>query len=262
MCSVSYSGWTAVADLDRYIGAALDRLRSFIDRHGDAGKKEINDVCTAHALTLDVNTEHDFLYNGCAVTPEGQLAILFNEDKLAVNIDDPLEEDKLAKALNSAPTAGAAMSYVARSSIENGWEKDAEETKKKFSDILQTEVALDPQFQQTHDALKASSEIELDRWEGNIGDFTRFYFEALANGLKSQNFDSDEMMREALVEALEKGRIAFRIVEKSQMKALYNECVFEDGILYMQVSKRTNARAGGLEADSYIDDSGALWGEH
>lgn len=171
------------------------------------------------------------------MTSDGKLAILFNADRLAVNIDDCLEESKLTKALNEAPNAAASgMSFVARTSIDTEWEREAERTKKTFSEILQTDVTLDPNFQQTYDALKAAKDASDDHWETNIGNFTRFYFEALASSLKSQNFDSDEMMREALVEALEKGTIAFRVVEQGKMKALYNECAFEDGVLYMQVS--------------------------
>lgn len=205
---------------------------------------------------MDVNLEHDFLYNGCAVTPEGKLAILFNQDRLAVNIDDCLEEDKLTKALNNAPTASSsAMSYVARSSIETEWEQQAEQVKKSFAEILQTEVTLDPNFQHTYEALKAAADPNDNHWERNIGNFTRFYYEALASGLKSQKFDSDEMMREALVEAVEKGTVAFRVVEEGKMKALYNESVFEDGVLYMQVSDMIQELIGaGRDADCLSDN--------
>lgn len=229
---------TAKTDLARYVRAANDRLKSYVDKHGDGGKNEINTACTAHALTIDVNLEHDFIYNGCAVTSDGKLAILFNADRLAVNIDDCLEEDKLSKALNNASTSsGGSMSYVARSSIEKEWDQELERTKRTFANILQTDVTLDPNFQQTYDALKAASDgSDDDRWETNIGNFTRFYFEGLADGLKSQKFDSDEMMREAILEALEKATISFRVVDKEKMKKLYNECVFEDGVLYMQAS--------------------------
>lgn len=209
-------------------------MNRFIEHHGEEGKKEINTVCTAHELTIDVDLAKKELYNGCAVTPEGQLAILFHEDKLAVNIDDALDVPKLAAALNEAPTASSSMSYVARKSVQEGWDAEAERIQKSFAEILQTEIALEPKFQETYEALKAASDAP-EHWETNLGNFTKFYFEALASSLKTQKFDSDEMMREAIVEALEKGRVAFRIVPDGQMKAIYNECAFEDGVLFMQV---------------------------
>lgn len=224
------------ADHFRYVKAAQGQLKSFIDKYGDDGKEEINNVCTAHTITLDIDTENKVRYNGCVVSPEGQLVILFGEDYLAVNIDSALAEPGLVQALNDAPTASSSMSYVARESIQSGWEREADSIKKIFAELLQTEITLEPNFQSLHDTLKASSD-GIDQWETNIGSFARFYFEALASGLKSQNFDSDEMMREAISEAMEKGVIALRIVDKSQMKANYNESVFEDGVLYMQVSK-------------------------
>ena len=226
----------SVLTSSRYVQAAQNQIKSFVDRHGEQGKTEINDVCTAHSLILDVDTSKSFTYNGCAVTSEGQLAILFNEDQLAVNIDDPLEESKLAKALNDAPTASAPMSYIARESVEIGWDKDIDSTKTNISEMLQTEVTLDPKFQETYDTLKAASEAP-DHWETNLGNFTRFYFEALASSFRSQSFDSDEMLREAITEAMEKRSVAFRVVDKSKMKKTYNECTFESGVLYMQVSE-------------------------
>lgn len=188
---------------------------------------------------MDVDLEKKFLYNGCAVTSEGKLAILFAEDRLAVNIDDPLEEEKLVKALNDAPTTSASMSYVARESIQTGWDSEIERTQKKLSEMLQIDITLEPRFQEVHVALKASSESP-SHWETNLGNFSRFYFEALCSSLQSQKFDSDEMMREALVEAMEKKTVALRIVDEAKMTASYNECVFEDGVLYMQVCRWTS----------------------
>lgn len=174
------------------------------------------------------------------MTSDGKLAILFNADRIAVNIDDCLEEEKLTKALNNASTTSsstATISYIARTSIETEWDREAERVNKTFSEILQKDIKLEPGFQQTYDAIKAAKAGSDDgHWETNIGNFTRFYYEALADSLRSQKFDVDDMMREALLEALEKETISFRIVEEGKMKALYNECVFEDGVLYMQVS--------------------------
>lgn len=98
------------------------------------------------------------------------------------------------------------------------------------------DVIFDFNFQQIYDVFKVVKDVSDDYWEMNIGNFMWFYFEVLVSSFKLQNFDSDEMMREVFVEVLEKGMIVFRVVEQGKMKVFYNECVFEDGVFYMQVS--------------------------
>ncbi|KAL2210776.1 hypothetical protein CC79DRAFT_541079 [Sarocladium strictum] len=221
--------------ISQYFEAAHRRLSSYLDKHGESAKKEINEACTAHTLTLDVNLDQDFLYNGVVITSDGKLALLFNADRLAVNIDDCIEDPKLTKALNNASaSSGSAMSFVARTSIETEWNPESERITKAISEIFQTEVTIEPNFQETYDKLKAAKG-EGD-WEQNIGNFTRYYFDALEKALTRQKFDSDDMMREALVEAVEKNKVVFRIVEEGEMKKLYNEPAFEDGVLYLQTT--------------------------
>lgn len=235
----------------QYFEAANDRLKSFVERNGEGSKKEINDVCTAHKLILDVNIGRELSYNGVAVLEDGSLAILFNEDRLAVNIDDALAEDKLQKALNEAPTTAATMSFVARSGIEKDWEPEYAAIQDKIRKTLQDEeITLDPRFQETHDALKSAGGQDADRWEQNLGNFTKMYFEAAAGALESQQFGSDEMLREAILEEMGKKTVAFRVVEKGKMKKSYNESVLEDGVLYLQ----TAAEYFGTNIDNIAND--------
>ena len=60
------------------------------------------------------------------------------------------------------------------------------------------------------------------------------YFEGAEYILKYQKFGEDDMLQEGFNEAVEKGEIAIRIVDKLNAGS-YNESVIEDGVLYLQV---------------------------
>lgn len=58
---------------------------------------------------------------------------------------------------------------------------------------------------------------------------------ALASRLERRNFGEDDMMPEGFTEAVSKGLVAFRIVGEDELNDSSNECVIEDGVLYLQV---------------------------
>lgn len=66
------------------------------------------------------------------------------------------------------------------------------------------------------------------------------------------------MMREAFNEAAEKGIVAFRVVDHGVMKENYNETVFEDGVLYMQV-RFVDPLGKGQKVLTGLDGRGFLW---
>jgi hypothetical protein len=51
-----------------------------------------------------------------------------------------------------------------------------------------------------------------------------------------KNFKEDDMLQEGFNDVIDKHEIAFRIVEKLNKGSGYNECIVENGILYLQVS--------------------------
>ena len=61
------------------------------------------------------------------------------------------------------------------------------------------------------------------------------YFKYLVDQLESQGFAKDEMLQEGYQEVVDKNEIGLRVVDKLQ-KGTYNECVFENGVLYMQTT--------------------------
>lgn len=211
-----------------------------MENHGEDGLDELNAIGHAHVLTIDVDEAKQFSYCGIDVH-EGKLRILFQEDNLGTNIDDALDPSVLFKALNNAPAPeGAAMNFVARMDVRREYEPNAENVRKQIADILaRPDIKLSPNFEDTYaKLLEASKDSKSDLredWASTIGAFTRMYFEGLVTQLKSQKFHEDEMLQEGFNEEVSKGEIAFRVVDSLQ-KGTYSEAVFENGVLYLQVS--------------------------
>ena len=105
--------------------------------------------------------------------------------------------------------------------------------------MARPDIKLNPNFENTYAKLLEASKdgkTELrEDWASTIGVFTRMYFEGLATQLKWQKFNEDELLQEGFNEEVGKGEIAFRVVDALQ-KGTYSEAVFEDGVLYLQVS--------------------------
>ncbi|KAI1478536.1 hypothetical protein F4774DRAFT_385191 [Daldinia eschscholtzii] len=229
-----------------YINGAIYRLEEFKDYAGEDGLKELNTICNAHVLTIDLDDANRFPYCGADVH-EGKLRILFAPGRLGTNIDSALDREVLLKALNEAPAPASenapALSFAARSSISKDYEPKAEQIRAQIADILtKPDIKLSPNFEDTFAKLqKACEENKADfrsDWEGLLGEFTRLYWEGLANQLKYQKFNEDELLREGFHEAVEKGEIAFRIVDTLKYSS-YCECEVEGGVLYIQCTAKT-----------------------
>ncbi|EFQ31760.1 uncharacterized protein GLRG_06735 [Colletotrichum graminicola M1.001] len=221
----------------QYVSSAISNLKTFASTYGDDGKAELNSICHARSLLLDLDDRPDksarVTYCGVLVREGGKLAIVFSEGKLGTNADYAVDGPGLLKALNDAPPAPGsdnAMSYAARTSIE--------ETRKKLADMLERpDVVLVPNFEANFARLreaakKKGSEVR-DDWEGNLGGFTRMYFEGLEYQMAYQKFGDDDLLREGFNEAVEKGEFHFRIVDKMAY-GTYGEVVVEDGTIYVQ----------------------------
>lgn len=185
---------------------------------------------------MDMDEDELFNYCGCKVSEDGKLFILFRETCLGTNIDDALEQERLEKALNDAPTTkDKPMNYEARSSVSKEYTPSIGATQEKLNGILGKDVKLEPGFEAVFDKLKSSSGEGLrDDWDTQVGPFVRMYFEAFVGYLERENFGSDEMLKEGLLEAAEGSEVRFRVV--GETKQTYNETVIEDGFVYLQVS--------------------------
>ncbi|KAI0597100.1 hypothetical protein F4775DRAFT_602901 [Biscogniauxia sp. FL1348] len=226
-----------------YFTAATRRLKEFSDHVGAEGLNDLNTICHAHTLTLDLDSSQRFAYCGTDVHA-GSLRLLFAPGRLGTNIDDAASREVLTAALSGAAAAGSdsdsGPSFAARADIRREYEAQIEGTRARIGALLgRPEVRLEPGFAGTWAALSSAKDEVRDDWEGLLGAFTRLYFEGLARQLEGQGFGSDELLREGLNEALTTGTIAFRIVGSLGDGELYNEVVVEDGVLYLQCTAKT-----------------------
>lgn len=208
-----------------------------VGRYNDECKNELNTICSAHVLTLDVEEETPkrFSYCGCDVK-DGKLRILFQPDCLGTNIDNACEEGQLFPALNAAP-ATTPLSFSARLGIRNDYDAKVEECRKQFADVTgNADFKLNGNFDDTFAKLSAANKSDVHQdWQSRLGGFTLSYFEGLIYQMRYIKVADDEMVQEGFNEAVEKGEAAFRIVDSLKYGS-YCECVIEDGVLYLQVS--------------------------
>lgn len=235
----SYADRNLGSCLTDYVENAISRLGQFKDENGKDGVADLNEICSAHVLTMDFDEAKANRCCGVDVF-EGKLRILFAEGNLAVNIYDCLELQKLRDALNSAPAPGGpGLSFAAKASIRNDYDPEIENIRKRIAGIIKKDdIKLNPNWESCFTALKAArdggnKDLRED-WETQLGSMHKLYFEGVVSQLDWQKFGEDEMLQEGLNEAVEKGEIAFRIVDK--LGGGYNECVIEDGIMYLQTT--------------------------
>ncbi|GAP91548.1 hypothetical protein SAMD00023353_6500460 [Rosellinia necatrix] len=232
------------ACLHEYFDSATRRLDEFKDTFKEDGVNELNTICHAHAMTIDIDEEKRFSYCGADVF-EGQLRLLFAPGNLGTNISYCLDRDVLKKALNEAPPpeGAAGMSYAARTSIRVEFEPKIEAVRETIGELLaKPDIKLTPNFEDSFEKLLAESKVKktglTKDWQEYLGGWTRGYFEGLASQLRWQKFEDDELLQEGFHDVVDKGEIAFRIVDKLTQGS-YNECVIEDGILYLQTTTKT-----------------------
>ncbi|KAK3329885.1 hypothetical protein B0H66DRAFT_40504 [Apodospora peruviana] len=224
-----------------YVEGAIYQLRYLSGRYGDNEfNKEINTICHAHVLTLDLeeNSPPRFSYGGCDVL-DGKLRILFVEGSLGTNIDYCLQENNLLPALNAAPD-DRPLSFTVRQGIRMDYEPVIGETRKKIAEMLgkkEDEIKLTPNFDDSFAKLSAAIKVKgnsiRDDWQNNLGSFTYKYFEGLASQMNYLKVGEDDLIQEGFLEAVDKCEMAFRIVDKLEYDS-YCEVMVKDGVLYVQ----------------------------
>ena len=225
----------------RYVEDAIYQLKYLTGRY-ETLAEEINSICSAHVLTLDVEEQAPprFSYCGCDVE-DGKLRMLFNEKCLGTNIGDCLTENNLLPALNNAPS-DKPLSFSARLGIRSDYDPAIEATRHQIAEMLgkkDDEITLDPNFEETFAKLKDAKKVKgndlRDDWETVLGSFTLKYFEALAWQMKNIKVADDDLVQEGFLETVDKLVFVFRIVD--ELKGLndsYNEVEIADGKLYLQ----------------------------
>ncbi|KAL5314132.1 hypothetical protein ACEPPN_018556 [Leptodophora sp. 'Broadleaf-Isolate-01'] len=214
-----------------YFDGFIYGLGNFLQYHGDSGKDELNTVCPTHTVTLIPSTK--FSYCGTEVA-DGQLRLLFHPNNLGSNISNVAQ--LLAETLSSAPQPDGApsLSYAARHSIKTEYTPKVTELLEKAQKCLQNpKLEFQPDFDAIGAKLKGNKDAR-DDWETNLGGFTLSYFESFVSVLERKKFAEDELLREGFAEAVEKGIVRFRVVDK--LPSGYNEIVLDDGAVAIQTT--------------------------
>ncbi|KAG4430519.1 hypothetical protein IFR05_014005 [Cadophora sp. M221] len=214
-----------------YFDGFVYSLNYFLQYHGDAGKDELNSVCPTHVATLVPSTK--FSYCGSEVA-DGQLRLLFHPNNLGTNVNNVAQN--LPEALSAAPQPDNApsLSYAARHSVKTEYTPKIAELLEKAQKYLQNpKLEFQPEFDAVGAKLKASKDVRTD-WEANLGGFSFSYLESFVSVLEREKFGEDELLREGFEEAVPKGVVQLRIVDK--LPSGYNEILIDDGAIVIQTT--------------------------
>lgn len=207
-------------------------------------------------MTLEQSTNPKISYSGCEISG-GMFRLLFSGNYIGSNLSSICNE--LATAVNNAgvaanPEGGAALDFDAKSGIKKNYEPKIGSVKAKLQSILGLPMLeIHPNFERNFAAITAyttsgkKSTTFPREWQKAFGTETLRYFELLVPTLEEQGFEKDDMLQEGFQETVDKNEIGLRIVDKLQ-KGYYNECVFENGVMYIQTTPEywtTNIRAAG-----------------
>ncbi|KAH8826064.1 hypothetical protein DL96DRAFT_1816512 [Flagelloscypha sp. PMI_526] len=229
-----------------YCEGASWQLENYVKEFGEDGKEEINTLCHAHIIQLDVGEPEKINTNflGCEVK-DGKLCILFKAKEFGTNNQWALQADTLLPALQAAsletPEPGP-MSFFARMGVSTDYKAIADEAEKKLADLLQNpKLKFEPDFEATYNKvmnyLKTGPNAMswLGNWqpERQFAPLTAGYLRSLAYILESNGYGTDDMLREGLNENMTSNLIKFRVVD-SLKRNKYCEVDLEDGILFLQ----------------------------
>lgn len=227
-----------------YVDDGIFQLKSFANKYKEDGLKDLNEICGAHVLELDLLEDSSkFTYCG-GIVRDGKLVIVFNEKNFGVNTNHALETNTVLAALNEAPPAEgnpSKLSFRARLSIRSDWDPKIEAVRAKVAELLENpDIKFEPNWDDTFAKLAAESKrkgttLAAD-WEASLGSVVYWYFEGVKSTLEYKKFGSDEMLREGFNEAVEKSLIALRIVDALKDSS-YCEVVIDDGTLFIQVRR-------------------------
>lgn len=196
---------------------------------------------------------------------DGVYCIMFRHDRLGYNqvlglcfiyAFDKLTalqnwlDDTMLPAIESAPREGFSLS--AKSSIENEYEAEVDETRDEINKLCGTEFTLDPNFQEIYKVLtEAGDKVNDKTWQARIGQTVLSYFKGLKYQLERQGsshfdlpsrskltrralgFKDDDMLQEGLQEIVESKTFKVRVLPKTNSTT---ETVIEDGVVYLQTS--------------------------
>lgn len=138
---------------------------------------------------------------------DGVYCIMFRHDRLGYNqvlglcfiyAFDKLTalqnwlDDTMLPAIESAPREGFSLS--AKSSIENEYEAEVDETRDEINKLCGTEFTLDPNFQEIYKVLtEAGDKVNDKTWQARIGQTVLSYFKGLKYQLERQGSSHSDL---------------------------------------------------------------------
>ncbi|KAF9460026.1 hypothetical protein BDZ94DRAFT_1284136 [Collybia nuda] len=153
-----------------YIEGFISALKSFVEDHGDEGKRHFNEAVSQSQLTLAVNELGDKAETISADVKNGVFRILFHHERFGYN--QSYLSEGLLKAIDDVPREG--FSIVVKTSIENEYNAEIEDLTSQIGSILaMPDVVLDPNFKDNYAALKVKGD---KLWHKNFGKVTFDYF--------------------------------------------------------------------------------------
>ena len=218
----------------------FSNLGMFLSKFGDNGRWELNTVCWAHQIVIAPDESGKVLDCGCDVK-DGVLRLTFNEHHLGGNASYASQD--ITGALKNAPpppSGTGSINFIARHSVSANYEPKIEKLRSAIGELLGVpSISLNPNFQHNYAQLKKLGDHAPSLWDEKLGGTTFDYFEGVRRALEQQGFKGDDMLQEGFQEAVDKGEICLRIVDKLN-KGLCNEVVVEGGVLYVQVRNLLN----------------------
>ena len=175
---------------------------------------------------------------------DGFLRLLFTKGNLGVKIDQVCEDlagdiSEIGAAANGGDVS--ILIFHAKSSIRADYGPQIDEFKAPCQKCLALPVLeLTPHFESNFAKLvteKSENYDFLRNRQQNFGRYCFEYFDGFASVIEELGFAKDGLLQEGFKEAVEKNEILLRMVDKLVSGLnLCNECIFKNGILYIQTT--------------------------
>ncbi|CRG85931.1 hypothetical protein PISL3812_02934 [Talaromyces islandicus] len=239
-----------------YANSAVSGISSFADKFGSDGIAELNKLVSSRSIVLESCLTQVDGTCSCEIANQ-KLKIIFSPGDIGVNIDDAFS--KLSEAVNAASKNSDSVNlpFNTRKDIKENYESRVAGIESRLAQIIGVDkVAIVVDFQAIYAALLAyhgkDNQYSLQGFEDYLGSRTIEYLESLPSALERDGFDKDDMLQEALQEAVSTNTVSVRLVDKLERK-MYNETVIQDGKLYLQtVPKNWSVNADQI-ADGIVD---------
>ena len=211
-----------------YFVKGVEKLKEFEKQYGATGVAALNAQAPTHVVTLQQDDATD---SSSCVVRDGALAITFKDEQFGSWVSSALGD--LPAAIDAAETStNGPNSFLVRHSMEQFYEPKIEAVRTRIADILAIpDVMLNPRWAANAAAM---SETTITDWKADLGRSMLKAFEDAAQGLEDAGFKGDDMMQEALREALTAKELAVYIGAE-EAKGKWNAVALKDGAIHLQV---------------------------